>query len=183
MAKLKLENGTVLTDLNAIAPELAPLGVALSHWPVSGDPAIAALMAKTALNDEEKAVVLSAHDHYFREQQKLHGYQTRDLIVIHKDVPNLDAMLAKFDKCHTHAEDEVRYIIAGEGVFGFARADGSQVELLIEAEEYINVPIGTEHWFHLTSTKSIKAIRYFISTAGWTPEYTPTAIRIEALNS
>ena len=182
MAKLKLEDGTVLTDLNAIAPELAPLGVALSHWPVSEDPTIAALLAKPILNDEEKAAVLSAHDHYFREQQKQHGYQTRDLIVIHKDVPNLDAMLAKFDKCHTHAEDEVRYIVAGEGVFGFARPDGSQVELLIEPEEYINVPIGTEHWFHLTGSKSIKAIRYFISMGGWTPEYTPTAIRIAALN-
>ena len=31
--------------------------------------------------------------------------------------------------CDTHADDEVRYIIEGEGIFGFVRPDGTQVEL------------------------------------------------------
>lgn len=180
MAKLLMEDGKVLTDLDVIAREMAPLGIGLSKWPVSTDPAIRALLAKDVLSDEEKVAVLAAHDHYFNDLAKSDGYQTRDLIVIHGAIPNLDVMLAKFDKCHTHSEDEVRYIVAGEGVFGFVRPDGSQVELTVEPEEYINVPTGTEHWFHLTATRSIKAIRYFTSTAGWSPEYTGTAIRVAA---
>jgi len=31
--------------------------------------------------------------------------------------PNLEAMLARFDKEHTHDEDEVRFILSGRGIF------------------------------------------------------------------
>ena len=55
--------------------------------------------------------------------------------------------------------------------------DGSQIELTMQSEEYINIPAGTEHWFHLTASKQIKLLRYFTSTQGWTPEYTDTTIR------
>jgi 1,2-dihydroxy-3-keto-5-methylthiopentene dioxygenase len=100
---------------------------------------------------------------------------------LHPETPNLDTLLSKFERCHTHADDEVRYIIDGEGVFGFVRPDGSQVELTVQAEEYINVPAGTEHWFHLTDYKRIKAIRYFSGTEGWVPEYTDTEINFPSL--
>lgn len=172
MAVLRLEDGTQLTDLNAIAQELAPLGIALNYWTMGNDPTVRSLLAKDSLNDEEKEQVLQGLDNYFEQLQRTAGYQSRDLIVIHPDVPNLDAMLAKFDKIHTHADDEVRYIVDGEGIFGFVRPDASQVELTVQPEEYINVPVGTEHWFYLTPKKRIKAVRYFIGTDGWVPEYT-----------
>jgi 1,2-dihydroxy-3-keto-5-methylthiopentene dioxygenase len=181
MAKLKMEDGTILTDLAAIGREMAPLGITLHHLELSRDPAVTALLAKPVLTEDEKDAVLKAHDHHFKRLAHESGYQTRDLIVIHPDVPNLDAMLARFEKSHTHAEDEVRYIVDGDGVFGFTRPDGSQVELLVEPTEYVNVPVGTEHWFHLTGRRRIKAIRYFTNQTGWTPEYTGTPIRIAAL--
>lgn len=99
------------------------------------------------------------------------------MIVLNSDTPNLDTLLSKFNRCHTHADDEVRYIVAGEGVFGFVLPDGSQVELTIQPEEYINVPAETEHWFYLTEQSKIKAVRYFTTTEGWLPEYTKTEIR------
>ena len=34
-----------------------------------------------------------------------------------QDTPGLDAMLAKFSREHWHDEDEVRFILAGHGVF------------------------------------------------------------------
>ncbi len=80
--------------------------------------------------------------------------------MLHSGVPNLDALLSKFDQCHTHAEAEVRYIIAGEGVFGFVRPDGSQMELTVQPEECINVPCGIEQWFYLTASRLLKAVRY-----------------------
>lgn len=86
-------------------------------------------------------------------------------------------MLSRFNQCHTHADPEVRYIIAGEGVFGFVRPDASQVELTVQPEDYISVPSNTEHWFHLTTSRQIKAVRYFTTTEGWVPEYTDTEIR------
>jgi 1,2-dihydroxy-3-keto-5-methylthiopentene dioxygenase len=97
--------------------------------------------------------------------------------VLYPDLPQLPELCAKFDKCHTHDDVEVRYIVDGEGSFGFVRPDGSQVELTMSAGEYINVPANSEHWFRLTSTRRIKAVRYFSGTDGWVPKYTGTALK------
>lgn len=183
MAVLHLENGKTYTDIEDINRELMPLNVNLNRWAIADDETIQNFLNKASLTDEEKEQVLQSLDRYFEELKQTAGYQSRDLIVIHPDIPNLDSLLAKFASCHTHADDEVRYIIEGEGVFGFVRPDGTQMELVIQPEEYINVPAGTEHWFHLTDSKRIKAVRYFTTTEGWVPEYTGTEIRISPTHS
>ena len=177
MAVLRLEDGTTYTQLQDIARELTPFKVQLNYWSVGDNPDTRNLIAQEALTEEEKEQVLQALDGYFEQLKERDGYQSRDLIVLHPNIPNLDVLLSKFERCHTHADNEVRYIIDGEGVFGFVRPDASQVELTIQPEEYINVPAGTEHWFYLTETKRIKAVRYFNTTEGWIPEYTDTEIR------
>ena len=177
MAILQLEDGTTYTQLSDIARELAPLNVQLNRWTVGEHPEVHQLLAKDALNEEEKEQVLQALDGYFEELKQSSGYESRDLIVLHPEVPNLDALLSKFSSCHYHTDDEVRYIVAGEGIFGFVRPDGSQVELTVQPEEYINVPANTEHWFCLTSSKRIKAVRYFTTTEGWVPQYTDSEIK------
>jgi 1,2-dihydroxy-3-keto-5-methylthiopentene dioxygenase len=175
MAILRLTDGTEYHDLVDIDRELAPLNIQLQQWPVGNNPQLLAILNQQQLSTADQNSVLSYLDHYF-EQLQAKGYQSRDLIAIHAALPGLDEMLAKFDRCHTHADDEVRYIVAGEGVFGFVRPDKSQVELTVQAAEYINVPAGTEHWFYLTPSRRVIAIRYFIDTSGWTPEYTDTPI-------
>ncbi|WP_017304288.1 1,2-dihydroxy-3-keto-5-methylthiopentene dioxygenase [Spirulina subsalsa] len=180
MATLRLENGTIYSELVEIRAQLAPLNVHLNHWPVGKHPEIQTLLGKAALSDGEKEQVLGTLDHYFVQLQEEAGYQSRDLIVLHPDIPNLGDLLAKFERCHTHADDEVRYIIEGEGIFGFVSPTGEQMELTLQGEEYINVPAGTEHWFYLTPRQRIKAVRYFTTTAGWTPEYTDTPIRMSS---
>ncbi|NES19066.1 MAG: acireductone dioxygenase [Symploca sp. SIO3E6] len=181
MAILQLEDGTTYTQLDDVRRELAPVKVELNHWGVGDDPEIHQLLAKDALGDEEKEQVLLALDGYFEQLKETAGYQSRDLIVLHPEVPNLDTLLSKFDRCHYHTDDEVRYIIAGEGIFGFVRPDGSQLELTVQAQEFINVPANTEHWFHLTPSRRVKAVRYFTSMEGWVPEYTGKKIRLGSL--
>jgi 1,2-dihydroxy-3-keto-5-methylthiopentene dioxygenase len=181
MAILRLEDGTSYTQLQDISRELASLGIQLNYWSVGDNPETLRLLAQAELDETEKEAVLQALDAYFEQLKQRDGYQSRDLIVLHPETPNLDLLLAKFERCHTHADDEVRYIIEGEGVFGFVGPDGSQVELTVHPQEYINVPAGTEHWFYLTQKKRIKAVRYFTTTEGWVPEYTGTAIRFPAL--
>ncbi|MBD0347071.1 MAG: cupin domain-containing protein [Coleofasciculus sp. Co-bin14] len=181
MAILQVEDGRSYTQQSDIERELAPLNIQLNRWPVGDNPEVQQLLAKDALTDQEKEQVLQALDNYFEELQASAGYQSRDLIVLHPDVPNLDALLSKFNSCHYHTDDEVRYIVAGEGVFGFVRPDGSQVEVTVQPEEFINVPANTEHWFYLTPSKRIKAVRYFTTTEGWTPEYTNTEIKFRTV--
>jgi 1,2-dihydroxy-3-keto-5-methylthiopentene dioxygenase len=157
MAILRLENGRTYTQLSDITRELAPLNIQLNSWPVGDNPEIRELLALDAIDDNQKEQVLQALDGYFQQLKESAG--------------------SKFDKCHIHADDEVRYIVAGEGIFGFVRPDGSQVEVTVQPEEFINVPANTEHWFYLTAARKVKAVRYFTTTVGWTPEYTDTQIR------
>ncbi|MEO0688412.1 MAG: cupin domain-containing protein [Cyanobacteria bacterium J06649_11] len=178
MAILRLEDDTIYTQISDIQRELNPLNIEVNHWEIGSEPKLKSLLAQESLNDEEKEYILEQLDTYFQQLAKTAGYKERDLIALHSRVPNLDAILSKFDKIHTHADAEVRYIIDGEGIFGFVRPDGSQIELTIQPEDYINVPSGVEHWFYLTPSRRIKAIRYFTTTEGWVPEYTNTKIRL-----
>ena len=63
-------------------------------------------------------------------------------------------------------------------MFGVVLPDGGQVELAVEAPEYICVPAGTEHWFRLDDRRRIKAIRIFMETQGWEADFTGTEIRM-----
>lgn len=178
MAILRLENGTTSRELSEIAQALAPLKVKLNRWPVGENPALNQLLGQDSLTDAEKEQVLQGLDQYFEELKQTAGYQSRDLIALHPETPNLAGLLSKFNQCHIHTDDEVRYIVAGAGVFGFVRPDGSQIEVTVEAEEFINVPANTEHWFYLTPEQRVKAVRYFTSMEGWVPVYTQTEIRM-----
>jgi 1,2-dihydroxy-3-keto-5-methylthiopentene dioxygenase len=175
MAILRLTDGTVYHDRADIDRELAPLNIQLQQWQLGNGPQLLSILNQPQLSEDDKNIVLNHLDRYF-EQLKLLGYQSRDIIDIHPALPGIDAMLARFDRCHTHADDEVRYVVAGAGIFGFVRPDKSQIELTIQAAEQINVPAGTEHWFYLTPDRRYTALRYFINTSGWTPEYTDTQI-------
>lgn len=181
MATLRLADGTIHRELEEIAQELSSLNIHLDRWVVGDNPQLHDLLKQPQLNEDEKNQVLTALDSYFESLHQTAGYLSRDLIVLHPETPNLEVLLAKFERVHTHADDEVRYIIDGEGVFGFIRPDSSQVELTVEAEEYINVPAGTEHWFYLTPHRRIKAIRYFTGVDGWVAQYTGTEIHAKAL--
>ena len=61
--------------------------------------------------------VLSAYGAEIDEMKRRGGYVTADVIDVKPETPGLDAMLARFDKEHTHSEDEVRFILAGRGIF------------------------------------------------------------------
>ena len=104
------------------------------------------------------------------------GYTTADVIDIHSDTPGLDAMLAKFNIEHWHDVDEVRYIIAGRGLFHIHPSQGPVVVIEVGEGDLIRVPRGTRHWFDLCGDRRIRAIRLFQDTAGWTPHYTNSGV-------
>ncbi len=150
-----------ITDREEIAQHLAPVGIWHECWPVEGR------VGAEASSDE----ILAAYAPEIERLKERGAFVTADVINVSPDTPNLDAMLAKFDKEHTHSEDEVRFTVAGRGVFWINPVDGPVFSIEVEAGDLINVPAGTRHWFHLCTNRSIRCIRLFEDASGWTPEY------------
>lgn len=172
MARLITSDGSAVTDFATIRDRLARLGISLNAWAAPEGGRAKQLLDQQGLNDDEKNELLGLVENRFEQLKREKGYVTRDLIVMHEDVPGIADMLNKFNKIHYHTDDEVRYILAGRGYFGFVEPDGGQFLLEVTAGDYINVPANTEHWFELRDSKRIKAVRYFIDTSGWAPVYT-----------
>ncbi|WP_123101305.1 1,2-dihydroxy-3-keto-5-methylthiopentene dioxygenase [Acidithiobacillus sulfuriphilus] len=170
MASLRFYSGELVTDGATVAEILAPLGVTLQDYPVQAG-AAAGLLQQASLTAAEQEEVLAALDTVFQRLRQERGYQARDLVVMYPEHPDIEANLARFHRIHTHDDEEVRYIIAGEGVFGFVLPDDRQVEVTVAAGDFIQVPAGLEHWFRLTGQRRIKAVRYFSARSGWVPHY------------
>ena len=102
------------------------------------------------------------------------GYVTADVINVKPETPGLEAMLNRFNKEHWHDEDEVRFIVQGRGLFHVHPNEGPVFSIEVVKGDMIRVPRGTHHWFDLCSDKTIRAIRLFQDTSGWTPHYTET---------
>lgn len=154
------DTGAEYRDPQAIAEQLRPLGVGYRWWEPSHP------LPERASAEE----VLAAYASEIEALSQEGGYVTADVIDIHPDTPNLDAMLARFDKEHWHDEDEVRFTIEGHGLFHL-HIDGQVVSVTVGPGDLLVVPRGSLHWFHLCEDRRIRAIRLFQDTAGWTPHY------------
>jgi 1,2-dihydroxy-3-keto-5-methylthiopentene dioxygenase len=141
---------------------LAGIGIDYERWE---------LAAETRRNASAEQI-LSAFAGQIDQLKARGGYVTADVIDVGPETPGLDAMLARFNTEHWHDEDEVRYIVAGRGLFHVHPEKGPVVAIEVEAGDLIRVPRGTHHWFDLCGDKRIRAIRLFQDTAGWTPHYT-----------
>jgi 1,2-dihydroxy-3-keto-5-methylthiopentene dioxygenase len=156
----------VIEDIAAIRNYLAPHGIWYENWDVGER------CSADATNEE----ILAAYDPEIRQLMASGGYRTADVINVTPDVPNLDQMLAKFSKEHTHSEDEVRFIVKGRGIFHIHPITGPVFAIQVEGGDLINVPKGTRHWFDLCEDRTIRAIRLFQDMSGWTPEYAPDSV-------
>ena len=155
-----------LTEPEAVRAYLGNMGIDYERW----EPAHA--VAPGAPAEEILAV-------YAPEIERLKatgGYVTADVIDVHPQTPGLEAMLNKFNSEHWHADDEVRFIIEGRGLFHIRPRSGPVVAIEVEAGDLIRVPRGTWHWFDLCPDRRIRAIRLFQDAAGWTPHYTGSGV-------
>jgi 1,2-dihydroxy-3-keto-5-methylthiopentene dioxygenase len=126
--------------------------------------------------DASSEEILGVYEKQIADLKRRGGYVTADVIDVKPDTPGLETMLAKFNIEHRHDEDEVRYIIAGRGLFHIHPATGPVVAIEVEAGDLIRVPKGTLHWFDLCGDRRIRAIRLFQDVTGWTPHYTNSSV-------
>jgi 1,2-dihydroxy-3-keto-5-methylthiopentene dioxygenase len=121
--------------------------------------------------------ILNAYQSDLQPFMEKGGYLTADVISINHLTENYDAIRAKFISEHTHSEDEIRFFVDGKGLFWFHLDNEPIFNLLCEKGDLISVPAGTKHWFDAGEMNPfVKAIRIFIDTSGWIPEYTDSGV-------
>ncbi|MCE2792039.1 MAG: 1,2-dihydroxy-3-keto-5-methylthiopentene dioxygenase [Planctomycetota bacterium] len=150
-----------LSEVTEIREFLQPFGIWYEKWDVAGR------IGPEATNEE----ILAAYAPEIERLKAAGGYVTADVINVNPATPNLDQMLAKFDKEHTHSEDEVRFTVRGSGVFHIHPDNGPVFSITVESGDLVNVPCGTKHWFNLCRDRTIRCIRLFQDMSGWTPQY------------
>jgi 1,2-dihydroxy-3-keto-5-methylthiopentene dioxygenase len=155
-----------LSEAGEITRFLANVGIEYERW----EPGT--LVAANASADE----ILAAYEPKIEELKKRGGYVTADVIDVNPQTPGLDVMLTKFNVEHWHDEDEVRFILAGRGVFHVHPKEGPVFAIEVGAGDLIRVPLGTHHWFDLCTDRCIRAIRLFQDPSGWTPHYTGSGV-------
>ena len=160
----------VLSQPDEVRDFLRPFGIEYDRWPVAGR------IDRDATQEE----ILTAYAPEVEALKQRGGYITADVVDVTPEIPNLQALLDKFNKEHRHAEDEVRFIVKGRGIFYIhPETEGPLFSIEVEEGDLINVPAGTKHWFDLCSDRTIRAIRLFREKAGWTPLYTGDEIASE----
>ena len=148
-----------------IAAELKSVGVRFEQWQANKP------LAPGASQDE----VIAAYRDDIERLKREEGYQAVDVVSLNPDNPDRAAFRAKFLNEHTHAEDEVRFFVAGRGLFTLHI--GERVyEVLCERGDLIGVPDGTRHWFDMSESPYFIAIRLFTNPAGWVAQFTGSDI-------
>ena len=159
-------NAQVQTREHAeIARHLAGIGVRFEQWQA----------AEAIAPGDPPDKVLAAYAPDIERLKRENGYQAVDVISLNPDHPDKTAFRQKFLNEHTHSEDEVRFFVAGSGMFTL-HVDGRVYEVLCEAGDLIGVPDGTHHWFDMGPEPHFVAIRLFTNVEGWVANFTGTDI-------
>ena len=153
------------SDGPAIAAELEKIGVTFERWQANQP------VAPGATPEQVMDAYRADIDRLVAER----GFKTVDVVSIAPDNPNRDEMRRKFLDEHFHKEDEVRFFVAGSGLFSL-HVDGKVYEIECVKDDLIAVPDGTRHWFDMGEEPNFVAIRFFTEPDGWVGHFTGTDI-------
>jgi len=161
------ERPHLLVDTNHgadIAARLGAVGVAFERWPTR-DLAVGA----------DAAAIMAAYAPEIERLKARGGYRAVDAMAVAPDHPDRAALRSKFLAEHTHAEDEVRFFVAGEGLFTLHIGD-RVFNLLCTRGDLVAVPAGTRHWFDMGPAPRFTVLRLFVNPDGWVAAFTGDAI-------
>ena len=157
-----------------ISLRLEALGIRFEQWPLEDEIASGA----------EPEAVMGAYQQHIDRLNSEYGFQSMDVVSIAPDHPQRDMLRDKFLHEHTHNEDEIRFFVAGSGLFTM-HPHAEVYEVLCTAGDLISVPAGMRHWFDMGPAPDFIAIRFFTRPDGWVGYFTgdPIADRFPRFQS
>ena len=152
-------------SVDEISAQLADVGVRFERWT-----ATQALSAQMSQED-----IMTAYQADIDRIKAEGGYQTVDVVSMYPEHPDRVAFREKFLFEHRHTEDEVRFFVAGQGLFCLHIED-KVYQVLCTRDDLISVPENTAHWFDMGSAPTFTAIRFFNNVEGWVAHSTESDI-------
>jgi 1,2-dihydroxy-3-keto-5-methylthiopentene dioxygenase len=154
-------------DPAVIGTELAKRGIVFDRW--STMPGLCAATPTTE--------ILAHYDDRVTGLNADGRYHYIDVVRLHPDDSDLQwpdkakAARERFLSEHRHAEDEVRFFVAGRGCF-YLHLEPEVVAVTCEGGDLLSVPAGTRHWFDMGVRPDFVAIRFFEEQDGWIGDFT-----------
>ncbi|MFK7986726.1 MAG: cupin domain-containing protein [Sandaracinaceae bacterium] len=142
-----------------------------AHWMDTEQPIEAETLVREGVTYEALSTDANAYQPSLDALKARGGYVEQDEVALRPEMPNLAVVCAKFDREHRHEEDEVRFVLEGEGVFDIRSRDDRWMRVTVSAGDLIVVPKDRHHRFMLTETRSIRCVRLFQDQSGWVPHY------------
>ncbi len=174
MAKVRFhDTNEYIEGTEAVIRFLDSVGVIYEHWGV--DRLSDRQRDDYSLTDAEKQEIIELFRSEIDDISARRGYTTSDIVMLSENTPNLDQLLEKFRGEHHHIDDEVRFCVDGHGIFAIKGPDGRWFDVEMSPGDLISVPAYTRHYFTLMDDRKIKAIRLFITPAGWEAIYEEAA--------
>ena len=150
---------------SAITMELQAIGVRFERWQAGAE----------LLPDAPADDILAAYQEQVEALKSEYSFATADVISLGPTHPDRQALRQKFLSEHTHSDFEVRFFVAGQGLFYIHHQDRVYA-ILCQQGDLISVPAGARHWFDMGEQPSFTCIRLFTDPAGWVAEYTGSPI-------
>ena len=153
------------TNVSHIRDRLAAVGVRFEQWQANAE------LHSGASQDDVIAAYQTDINRLIAEE----GYQTVDVVSLNRRNPKKDELRQIFLREHRHGEDEVRFFVAGHGLFSL-HINEKVYEVLCTRGDLISVPANTPHWFDMGPNPDFVAIRLFNNPEGWVAHYTGDTI-------
>lgn len=125
--------------------ELAELGVIYRH-----------------VTSQEELDALATEREY-KNRDKVH----LNLETFKNDVDAYNAKMKQFYTEHYHEDEEIRYIVDGEGFFDVRNKGDKWIRAKLSKNDLLILPEGIYHRFTLTNAREVTAIRLFKDEPKW----------------